>query len=66
MGWVNVADLLRPETLVYFLFFVVPGFVAMRTYELIVPSEKRSFGESFVDLKAAKARWDKKKSKREA
>lgn len=45
-----MAELLKPETLVYFLFFVVPGFVAVRTYELIVPSERRSFGESFVDL----------------
>jgi hypothetical protein len=45
-----VAELLRPETSVYFFFFVVPGFVAVRTYELIVPSERRSFGESFIDL----------------
>lgn len=45
-----MADILTPETLAFFLFLVVPGFVAMQTYDLIVPTEQRNFGESFVEL----------------
>lgn len=42
--------ILEPQTLVLFLFFVVPGFITVQTYDLIVPSERRNFGESFVDI----------------
>lgn len=42
--------ILKPETLVLFFFFVVPGFVTVQTYDLFVPSERRNFGESFVDI----------------
>ncbi len=42
--------ILEPQTLVLFLFFVVPGFITVRTYDLIVPSERRNFGESFIDI----------------
>lgn len=45
-----MGEVLKPETLALFLFFIVPGFVAVRVYDLIVPSERRNFGESFVDL----------------
>jgi hypothetical protein len=45
-----VGRILTPEALALFLFFVVPGFVMIRTYDLIVPTERRNFGESFVDL----------------
>ncbi len=47
---VNLADILRPETLALFLFFVVPGFLAIRVYDLIVPSERRNFGQSVIDV----------------
>lgn len=33
-----------------FVFFVVPGLVTIRTYDLLVPSERRNWGEQFVDL----------------
>lgn len=46
----SVAEVLRPEVLALFLFFVVPGFVAMSVYDLIVPAERRNFGEHVVDL----------------
>lgn len=45
-----MAEILKPETLIYFFLFVVPGFIAVRTYEVIVPQERRNFGETFVDL----------------
>ncbi len=45
-----MSELLRPETLIYFLFFVVPGFLTVRIYELLVPTGVRPFGESLVDL----------------
>jgi hypothetical protein len=47
---VNLADILRLETLALFLFFVVPGFLAIRVYDLIVPSERRDFGQSVIDV----------------
>lgn len=47
---VNLANILKPETLALFLFFVVPGFLAIRVYDLIVPSERRNFGQSVIDV----------------
>lgn len=43
---------LAPETLVLILYFVVPGFVLLRTYDLIVPAERRDFTQAFVDVVA--------------
>ena len=45
-----MAELLNTDTLTLFLFFVVPGFIAMRVYDLNVPSERRNFGEALVDV----------------
>ncbi len=43
---------LAPEALVLLLYFVVPGFVLLRTYDLIVPAERRNFSQAFVDVVA--------------
>ncbi len=45
-----MAELLNPATLALFLFFIVPGFVAIKVYDLTVPTERRSFGEAFVEF----------------
>ncbi|MDQ3327378.1 MAG: DUF6338 family protein [Chloroflexota bacterium] len=45
-----MAELLDQDTLVLFLVFVVPGFVAIKFYDLIVPSERRNFGESMIEI----------------
>jgi hypothetical protein len=42
--------ILTPETLTLFLFFVVPGFLVIRVYDLIVSSEQRNFGRSVIDM----------------
>ncbi len=46
----EVKDILTPETLTLFLYFVVPGFVALQFYDAIVPGERRNFGESTIQL----------------
>jgi len=43
-------DILNPEALTLFLYFVVPGFVAIQVYDAIVPSERRNFGESVIQV----------------
>lgn len=45
-----MAELLNTSNLSLFLYFVVPGFVAMKIYDLIVPSERRNFGESLIEV----------------
>ena len=45
-----MSEFLKPETIIYFLFFIVPGFLTIRIYELLVPTAVRTFGESLVDL----------------
>lgn len=47
-----MASLLTPEVLVLFLYFVVPGFVLVKVYDLVVPTERRNFGDSFIDVVA--------------
>ena len=42
--------LLKPETLSLFLVFVVPGFVAMKFHDLMVPAARRSFGDSIIEV----------------
>lgn len=44
-----MAELLNTDNLSLFLYFVVPGFVAMKVYDLIVPSDRRKFGESVIE-----------------
>lgn len=45
-------DWLRPETLILVLFFVVPGFVVIRAFDLVIPSERRTLDNSFIDMLA--------------
>jgi hypothetical protein len=45
-----VAELLDLDRLTLFLFFAVPGFITMKVYDLIVPAERRNFGEAVVDV----------------
>jgi hypothetical protein len=47
---VSAGEILRPDTLALLLFFVVPGFVAMSVYDVIVPTERRRFGDHIIDL----------------
>jgi hypothetical protein len=42
-------ELLKPDVLVLFLVFVVPGFVAMKTHDLMVPAAVRNFGDSIIE-----------------
>ncbi len=46
----ELKDVLKPEALQLFLFFVVPGFWALQFYDIIVPSERRNFGESLIQV----------------
>lgn len=43
-------DLLNIETLRIFLFFVVPGYVGLKVFDLIVPSERRNFSNSLIEI----------------
>lgn len=45
-----MADLLAPEKLNLFLFFVVPGFVSLKVYDLMVPSARRDFSASIIEV----------------
>jgi hypothetical protein len=40
------------ESLQVFLVIILPGFIAMKVYDLFYPPEKRSFGDSLVDAVA--------------
>jgi hypothetical protein len=40
------------ETLSTFLVFILPGFVALKTYDLLVPSVRRDFSQSIIDVVA--------------
>jgi len=46
----KMENILKPETLTLFLYFVVPGFITLQIYDVIVPSERRNFGESLIQL----------------
>lgn len=45
-----MSDVLSLETLPLFLVFIVPGFVAMKTHELMVASDRRSAGDSIIEI----------------
>lgn len=44
-----MADLLSTQTLELFLIFVVPGFVAMKAHDLLVPAPARNWGDSLIE-----------------
>lgn len=41
---------LTSDQLALFLVFVVPGFVAMKTHDLLIPAERRDWGSSLVEV----------------
>lgn len=45
-----MSDLLSPDKLNLFLFFVVPGFVSLKTYDLMVPSARRDLSQSIIEV----------------
>lgn len=45
-----MGELLKLETLTLFLVFVVPGFVAIKAHDLMVPAARRNFGESIIEV----------------
>ena len=40
---------LTSDQLALFLIFVVPGFVAMKTHDLLIPAERRDWGSSPIE-----------------
>lgn len=44
-----MSRILTPETLALALYFVVPGLVLVKVYNLIVPTNRREAGSSFPD-----------------
>ena len=47
-----MSGILTPETLALFLYFVVPGIVLVKVYDLIVPTTRRAAGAAFLDALA--------------
>ena len=45
-----MADLLKLQTLIFALYFVVPGFVILKVHEHIIPSERRNWAEALIEL----------------
>ncbi|MDP9478384.1 MAG: DUF6338 family protein [Actinomycetota bacterium] len=43
------AGILTPEALALFLYFVVPGIVLVKVYDLLVPSARREASAAFLD-----------------
>jgi len=43
------------QTLALFLIFFVPGFISLRIYDLLIPSERRDFSKSLFDAVAYSA-----------
>ena len=48
----GMTGILTPETLVLFLYFVVPGIVLVKVYDLIVPTTRRDASAAFLDALA--------------
>lgn len=46
----RLSELIDPAVVVLAVFVVVPGFLAMKTYDLTVPSERRNFGNSLIEV----------------
>jgi len=47
-----MSGILTPETLALFLYFVVPGIVLVKVYDLIVPTTRRDASAAFLDALA--------------
>ena len=44
-----MADILQVDKLIVFLLFVVPGFISIKVYSLLVPSDGRNWSDSLVE-----------------
>lgn len=42
-------DLFAPEKLVFFVVLVIPGFVALKVWEMLVPTARRTYQHSIID-----------------
>ncbi len=45
-----MTDLLKPELLGFVLYYIVPGFIATRFYQFVIPSEHRNVGDSLLEF----------------
>lgn len=43
-------DILQPENLSSIIFFLIPGFISLKTYDSIVPGERRDISKSLIEL----------------
>lgn len=46
----NISEVINPSLAILAAFLVVPGFIAMKTYDLTVASERRNFGNSLIEV----------------
>lgn len=46
----KLSGVLNPTVLVLAVFFVVPGFIAMKVYDLTIAAERRNFGNSLIEV----------------
>lgn len=44
-----MGNILALDKLVLFILFVMPGFIALKTYSLLIPSEKKTSSEQLID-----------------
>lgn len=44
-----MADILTTDKLLLFLLFIVPGFISIKIYSLLVPSDRRKWSESLIE-----------------
>ncbi len=47
---VKLSGILEPKVLILAVFFVVPGFLAMKIYDLTVATERGNFGNSLIEV----------------
>ena len=47
---VKMSGVLNPTVLVLAVFFVIPGFIAMKVYDLTIAAERRNFGNSLIEV----------------
>jgi hypothetical protein len=50
-----MGDIWQSEKLVIFLIMLVPGFISLKVWDLLVPSERRDFSKSLIDAVAYSA-----------
>jgi len=47
---VKMSGILSPTVLVLAVFFVIPGFIAMKVYDLTIAAERRNFGNALIEV----------------